>query len=238
MDYIKRSERVNTFCVYLILSILYFYVCYCLQQNQSAFEVNNLYLFALKYKWSFLVTLVSAGLIFNIYSFALELSLISVFSIGIQILILSLANFDRVLLVLLFLYVVLSFFFILQITEELNQPYYKLKKYRSRLLNRTKLKFNCIIESRLENGQELVAQLIDWNEKGCSILLVNEFKVEFKKLNFTIDFNGHQFSNVGTVLAKDGQLLGIKFDTENRNFAWKDLYEVLYDYGHESNYIN
>jgi hypothetical protein len=149
-----------------------------------------------------------------------------------------LANFDRVLLVLLFLYVVLSFFFILQITEELNQPYYKLKKYRSRLLNRTKLKFNCIIESRLENGQELVAQLIDWNEKGCSILLVNEFKVEFKKLNFTIDFNGHQFSNVGTVLAKDGQLLGIKFDTENRNFAWKDLYEVLYDYGHESNYIN
>lgn len=106
------------------------------------------------------------------------------------------------------------------------------------MLNRTKLKFNCIIESRLENGQELVAQLIDWNEKGCSILLVNEFKVEFKKLNFTIDFNGHQFSNVGTVLAKDGQLLGIKFDTENRNFAWKDLYEVLYDYGHESNYIN
>jgi len=106
-------------------------------------------------------------------------------------------------------------------------------------------KFKMPVYITVIGGKEIKyhGYLTNWSELGCFVKLNKSQKLARKKIKVFFSFEEQSFMQRGDILSTflNNQGVGIKFHLEskpqNGYFDWKDLYNILKDYGYLPEYF-
>lgn len=134
---------------------------------------------------------------------------------------------DRQLVVMLALYLSITYFFSMALARELKKSLYIPQVKRGSLGKRSPYGLNVSII--LSNGEEQEGHLSNWDEDSAFVILDDAISFKSGTLELICDFEGVSFSEKAQVWTQNRDGIGIKFMGEKE--SWPKLLEVLTDRG-------
>lgn len=143
-------------------------------------------------------------------------------------------SFDKLILIFNFIFMVISYTFILLLRSEKKEPVYE-PKFKKHFLGR-KCELN--IPCRVNTGsREYSGYLTNWDSNGVFVFLDGEQKIVVKgKVDLEFDFCNKTFKNKGIVRTNYGNGYGVSIHKNGDGLNWKKLYNVLNDRGYKPRY--
>lgn len=143
-------------------------------------------------------------------------------------------EFSKIILVLLFFYLILFYyifqFYLMDLKESFYNPGFKVNN----LLSPMSKKINCELidnkESKIYKGY-----LTNWSAEGCYIKLEHDDSSLLKIDELKLVFSDHEFTESAFLVSKDTALnaCGIKFkQSSNKDLGWKHFYEIIEEMGY------
>jgi hypothetical protein len=142
-------------------------------------------------------------------------------------------EFNKIIVVALFFYVVIAYFIYQLYSYYLSlaslNPNYSSHDLFDPLLKK--------IDCEISNSQEIYkGYLTNWDEEGCFIMLEKPFLEKLKNLRLTIVFSGRSFEQDGEVVAQstDFKGVGIKFNKVPKGlnvFNYAEFNELVHELG-------
>jgi hypothetical protein len=233
---VRRSQILINIVIFMIFSFLFIHGQIALYQEVSAikFSLFKINLKSLYYIAGLLI-ITSLGVLrlktWAKYTFFLSVLVVIFFTIRIQ-----LYDMSKISMLLLFFYVIASYYFYNFLGEELNEPCYVPAYRDDELFDPMLKKLNCQVSigNKLHDGY-----LTNWNDHSCFIKFKEKAPIIPKKVQFKTNFQGRVFECEGTVVSKASNQEGIGLyfyirDDEGLAFGWRDFYQVLNEYGLQS----
>ena len=214
---------------FALLSILTSYVCLALLKDSSAFNVALFYQFI---KFSPLITIPFILLILSVlFSPKYSAFLHSLASLSTVFFILAYlyADFNKAVLLIVFLYSIIAYFLGQGWRQTLDLACY-CPNISHRDINDCLL-MKIPIEFKVKKSSPIKGILRNWDENSCFIKF--ESTVPLKKLQdaltVRLEYNGKTFENQGEVVSHvPGTGVGIIFHADReKRFNWQDFYTIM-----------
>ena len=229
----KKDVLVVNLIFFLILSFLFLYLQYAYRYHLSPFSMAY-FRKSIELFWYALCPMIIASLLcwrhnsWSKIAYILSVGIVSFKAIeGLFI------EFNKIIVVALFFYVVIAYFIYQLYSYYLSlaslNPNYSSQDLFDPLLK----KINCEI-----SNSQMVSKgyLTNWDEEGCFIMLEQPLSEKIKNLRLTIEFSGRSFEQDGEVVAQstDFKGVGIKFNKIPKGlnvFNYAEFNELVHELG-------
>lgn len=229
----KKGMIVLNCIVYLVLSFLFVYLQFAYRSHVTPFSLLYLQK-SLQLFWYIAFTLFLAAIfLWRHHQHCSWFFSLSTFLISFKILEGLFIEFNKMIVVTFFFYIVISYF-LHQLLKEylssarLNANYQEHDLFKP-LLNH--------LDCRLKVGEvEYPGMLTNWDEEGCFIKLAEWPAKKLKKVELIIAFEGREFHEYGEVVAQSSALqgVGIKLKKSSKDlkiFNWNEFIELVDELG-------
>jgi hypothetical protein len=228
----KKDTLIINVIIFLILSFFFLYLQHAYRHQLSPFSI--LYLRkGIELFWYVAVTLIFAGaFIWRHHKISVLAYQISVTLVGFKVLEGLFIEFNKVIVIALFFYIVISYF-IYQLMKQYFELSYLNPNYGSRDLFKPLLRD---IPSEVTSGIEVFqGTLTNWDSEGCFIKFSGATPIE-GNVRVQVTFRGRQFIQKGEVVAStlDSSGFGIRFDKTVKDlniFNWSEFVEIVQELG-------
>ena len=242
MKIIHRSSIIWNLILFMLLSFIFIYIQKAIYLERSAFSleflkvtvINNIYLLSS-------LTLTSI-LIYKLKKICKIFYVATVFFVSAYSVLSLFEEFSKLILVVLFVYFLLSYYFYFLLKSDLNLSFYNPSFDNSNLFDPMLFKIDCSIDYKV-NGIEGTSSgcLTNWDDVGCFISLNTELPKKSIIKTLSISFDGQIFEDdvkVVTIL-KDRKGLGIMFNSSKSHniFNWNELNKIITDMGISVEYV-
>lgn len=257
MKILYRNTLVWNLILFVMFSLLLVHIASAVSYEESAFSTELARKSLLDNKWLVGFLALTGLAIFRLNKLSkLLFATSTLFVIGNCIQMLTF-NFNKILLILIFFYILISYFYYQFLKIELAESYYNANFYKNRLFDPMLYKIKCTIEfgnkstKNVNQNNVVNAHLTNWNENGCFVILSEQAsseevaesssmpKLKGKVLvNFVID--GKKFQNSGLVVSQifKSEGIGIKFyDESNSIYNWDNFYKIIENQGLTPEYV-
>lgn len=237
---LKRSAVLKNTIFFIILSFVYYHIIHSLSAQVSALDVNFLIENALSSR-----LLIAFGLLSVLQVWMAKR--ISVLFLGVLFLwiflesfVLFLDDFNKLTLILSFIYLIFAFYYLifwkLELEEASYHPKFNLNDIRLRPAYPVKVKLT------LSEGEVYTGHISNLGENSCYILLDEKWDMIRGELELQIYFEENQFDSYAQVVSMYGPGIGLRFKLkgpeENAgSLGWTDFYAIMSDRGYVQNIL-
>jgi hypothetical protein len=231
----KRETIIKNTIIHIFLSYIFLYLEYAFRHHLSplsgTFIKKSVYLFGIP-AGIFLVT------IFLIWRFnrqALSLYSISVFFVLFKVIEGLVVDFNKIILLGLFCYIVVSYFLYQLLADYFSRAFVTPNYNQSDLFDPLLKKIDVMIEV---NEKQINGYLTNWDEEGCFIKMQGEQPLH-GVVKVIINFKDRDFEQLGEVVAHSRDLtgVGIKFYPSSKElnvFNWTEFIELVNELGFQA----
>jgi hypothetical protein len=232
-----RSNVIWNSILTLMVSIVFLYLQYISTFKTKVFLQSSANSFLLDH-FAFIVvtTLALLGLVFlkKIFTavfFSLNIILVTVHT-GIHLL----DDLNKITLLLLFVYIVVSFFLVQFFILDQNESYLNSGVKGDELFSPMLKKVSASIY--VDNKHSLSGYLTNWSEEGIFLYSENQVSIS-GKVNVQINYFDQIFEQAGTIVAqtRDKKGYGVRFEglhlKKENSMGWLALFQIFKDTGFE-----
>lgn len=231
----KRNTTVQNVLIILVFSLFFLHILYALKSGNSAF--NHLsFLYLLKTKWPitllFFLSFVSVFFVRAFSKYLLFAFFAGVFGLSFY---LFFEDFNKIILLLTFIYFFVTFYFLGLWNKELKEAVYSPNFSLHDVEIKPPFSFDVCLET--EEGQKISGNLTNWNNSGLFFVSGEDIPRTKKPVKLTVDFENLKFVEVGDIVTRFGKGAGIRFNLNDNldNFlGWKEFYKIIEDRGYRS----
>lgn len=231
---VKKKGMIVVNCIlYLILSFFFVYLQYAYRSHVTPFSLLYLQKSLELFWYLAVVLLLSAGLLWKHHRYCPLFFSLSTSLISFKILEGLFIEFNKMIVVTFFFYIVISYFLYQLLREyfasaRLNANYQAHDLFRPLLTS---------LECRVKDQYgQINGLLTNWDEEGCFIKLTEAPKHKLKKVELIINFQGREFHEEGEVVAQSTSLSGVGIKLKHRSkdlkiFNWNEFIELVDELG-------
>lgn len=229
----KKDTIIINVVIYLILSFFFLYLQHAYRHHLSPFSLVYLQKGLELFWYIALILLISIILIWRHHRFAILAYQISIFAVGFKVMEGLFIEFNKIIVVAMFFYVIISYFLYQLMASYLKMASINPNYEASDLFQPLLKEMPCFLvygETHLEGN------LSNWDMDGCFIKLNSAAKKLPKKLEVKVIFGGREFVQHGEVVAGTRDLtgVGIKFEKIKKDlnvFNWSEFMELVHELG-------
>jgi hypothetical protein len=226
----KRSQNLKLILVLLVAAFLHFFVISSLNIGESVFDFPRFIEF-LYSKWFllslFLITFLS---VYYVWKTSRILFLTFLGTIFIWNFYLFFKDFNKSLMLLSFIFFVVSLYFMGILNFELEEAIYTPNFTLNDLEVRPFHSFDVWLETL--SGGKIQGTLTNWDHNGCFFVPNENQIIKPQNLTLNIDFEQTRYSQKGQIVTAFGKGIGIRFNFQGESgslFNWNDFYKILDD---------
>jgi hypothetical protein len=237
---IGRPIIVYNTVIFNILVFGFFYVAYCLCFEISCLDLSRFTTFLLDNKPSFYFLLLAVLTTFFVLKISTKINALYYLVIIFNLSLVVQSNFDKLVLVLIFVLAGFSFYFALFWGRELSESYHN-SNFDVWDLNERKAEDLKVLIT--QNDSDITEGIItNWSGSGCYVRFNSPVdKIKNKKVNLKITFSGKSFDQSGrpVISTRGGYGCGFIFSSERTSdlYNWNHLYAILYDRSYLPEYL-
>jgi hypothetical protein len=146
-------------------------------------------------------------------------------------------DFNKLILIVLFIYILVTYYFYYFLSDELDQAYYRPNFSNKNLYDPMLLKI--VVSLKSDDNHLISGHLTNWSSDGCFVKLHEIWKGP-TRVDLQVNFQDYKFEQKGIVcaIANGGQGVGIRFIEEsNRATSWDNFLKIITDMGFEVEYL-
>ena len=232
MTYLKRPAVIRNSILFCIISLFFLSVTESLEGGFSALQLNGFMSFLQKHKYLLTFSTLSILSISMLKKASPYIFLVYCASISISSLRLFFIDFDKLILILNFFYIVFSYNFFLFSKMELAEPFYNPKYSRNMLPNYLGKAFPVEIK---RNGKSQKAFLTNWGENGFFCRLDDSSEKLKGRVEIESKLDGHSFFAEGEVMTRGFDGIGVRISANPvPNMGWVNYYGIISEQGMKS----
>jgi len=233
---IKRSQNLKLILSLLVLALIHFYSILSLNIGESVFDFSRL----IGFFWDFwpLVTLFIFTFVSVFYAKKVSKPLMVTF-LGIIFVwnfYLFFKDFNKSLMLLSFIFFVVSLYFIgiwnFELEEAIYSPNFSLNDLELHPQN----SFDVWVET--SSGDHIPGILTNWDKNGCFFLPIEKQTILHQNLILNINFEETKYFQKGQVVSVFGKGVGIRFnfrETSGNFLNWNDFFKLIDDRSYRPN---
>lgn len=228
----KKDSVVFNAILYLFLSFVFVYLQYAYRHQLS--PISQVYLRkSVELFWYVAAPLgISILLLWRMHSWAIFSFVACVFLVSFKVVEGLFIEFNKIIVVALFFYVVISYFFYQLLGQYWQVASINPNYEASDLFDPMLRKINCKVEF---GDKEVQGALTNWDAGGCFIKLDSSEKIP-RRVRLQVNFGGRIFLQEGEVVAQTHDLsgVGIKFQEIPKDlnvFNWSEFVELIQELG-------
>lgn len=211
---------------FVVFSLFFLHTCYSLDADVSAIDLQRFLGILLSFK---ITTALAIFLIFKIlYMGELTIVVLSVFVLNIfyKVFSLFLVEYDKIILLMAVIFLLVSYNMILLLKEELGQAIFK------PLFNKENFNFDnfCVLQGNvfLSSGSCLPVKISNCDDKGI-VIYTTERITKGEKLEFEFEYEGNKFTDNFCVelVYPNGYGLKLLSSTRGNKYNWITLFNIL-----------
>ena len=231
----KRSSIIYNLILFLIGSFFYYYVLLSLDAGESFYSKKRFLVYLSDNVSTVVLLFFTMIAIFKVHSLSKFLLFIFLLVMAYYNLSVFFYKFDKVVLILILLYILIAFYFFLLWAIELKDVVY-CPGFSIRHCGK-KTVYNLKVEVENPNGLIYQGYLTNWDNNG-SFFIIDEKDVFLSgKITIRINFEGQFFSQKGNIVTKYANGHGVKFEAEvgaeNKHWGWDDFYTIIRHRGYK-----
>lgn len=232
MTYLKRPAVIRNSIFFCILSLFFLSVVESLEGGVSALDLKVFLTFLKSNKLLVSLSIVSILSIATLkkaspYIFLVYCSMITFNSLS-----LFFIDFDKLILIENFFYILFSYNFFLFLKIELSEPFYNPKYTKNILPDYLDQKFPIELK---KNGKSQKAYLTNWGENGFFCRLDDSQNKLKGKLEIESCLSGHSFFAEGEVMSRGLDGVGIRVSANPvPHMGWINYYGIISEQGMKS----
>lgn len=235
MKILKRNYGHRNLIIFLILSLVYLQAIFSLSNGLSLFSITSLRSFFVDHYLILALTALTSYMVMKIkkYSeFFLLFCLIVI--VGKNFILLS-GSFNKLTLVLNFIYLVFAFYFFITWELEVGLASFNPKFSVHDLEKESRLKLTAMISSDAEGEDTVPVYISNIDQESCFLLMPHDSTLELNpaKLYFLeSNYEGVRFRNSARLVSSYDRGIGLVFETPtDTRVSWSELYKVCLERG-------
>lgn len=243
MKIIYRSSVIWNLILFMLLSFMFIYLQKAIYLERSAFNILFLKSTLVENLPVISCIFLSSLLIYNLKKICQFFYFLSVLFITSVSIINLFQEFSKLILIVLFLYILISYYFFFLLRSDLFRSYYNPLYNKKNLFEPMLFKIPCELEVfRNDKTESIKGYLTNWDDFGCFIALEQPYPKNLGiKNNLSIIFNEQRFDEQVSVvsLLKSRRGIGLRFkNNKSKNiFNWKELNKIIDDMGISVEYV-
>lgn len=236
----RRGFVIKNLLLFMLLSLIYIHILNAIDQGVSAFNISILSAFISQYLYLALLSV----LVFLSVMYAKKISkllfILYCLIISIDSIIIFFSRFDKLVLALLFVFILTSVCFAVSLILELEEAIYHPGFYKMDLDKNPLLELNVSVETK--TGKKFSGKLTNWDCVSCFVLLDKNLDSYRGKLTILIEFEGRIFNERGSIYSLYDGGIGIKFMNNAKSinddiYNWNDFFTVISDRGYKTSLL-
>ena len=234
MKLYRKSATCNNIVIFLISSIFYWYIIHSIQKEQSAFNLSRISHFAMENLPIVVLMTFTMLSIIRIKKWSIIPFVIYSGWISFECILIFMINFDKLILIFTFIYIICSFYFYLIWKMELNEVIYCPGYHLSNIGTKSEHHFETTV--KFKNKELETGYLSNWGETCCFVVLNKKINFKNPSVLLEIAFEGKIFRQEGLIATGHGNGFGIKFvqkSHEDNGQNWASLYTIIKDRGYD-----
>lgn len=233
---IYRSAVIWNIVLHFLLSILFLILQQAIFQEKSVLNSAFFKTTFLNYWPIVTVIFLSSFLVFNLKKVSQDFFMFTVFVVSLTSAVQLWFEFSKLILLVLFIYILASYYLRFMLKEDLNQAYYNPGFSDEDLFEPMLLKIRVDVIEKKSN-KVFSGFLTNWDETGCFIQL--EEMPKEKNLQLKLYFKGHVFTDNGHIatISKKNKAIGVRFHNAEAQLGWSEIYKIISDMGMDVEYI-
>lgn len=228
----KKDSIILNSIIFLVLSFLFLYLQYAYRHQLSPFSVTYMRKSVELFWYAAIPLVLASWLIWSHHRFNLWVYKFCIFMITYKVVEGLFIEFNKIIVIALFFYTVISYFIYQLLAQYLEQARINPNYAHSDLFDPLLLKIPC--ELRWDQ-QVAKGFLTNWDENGC-FLCLEEPVVVPTKVELVVSFQDREFQQEGEVVALSTELrgIGIRLDQKQKDlkiFNWSEFVELVHELG-------
>lgn len=235
MKILKRNYGHRNLIIFLIFSLIYLQAITSLSLGRSLFSLASLRSFFLDHYFIFFLTVITGYMVMKIKQYS-EIMLLTclIVIVGENFILLS-SSFNKLTLVLNFIYLIFAFYFFVSWELEVGLASFNPLFSQYDLEKESRFKLMAKISSS-ENGEDsLKAHITNIDEESCFLLLPKEIIFDLnpsKKYFLESYYEGVRFRCSARLVSSYDRGIGLLFeDFPDARVSWSELYKVCLERG-------
>lgn len=235
MKILKRNYGHRNLILFLLLSLVYLQAIYSLSIGHSLFSLISFRSFFISHYLILLLTLITGFMVMKIKKYSEIMLLIClIIIVGKNFFLLS-DSFNKLTLVLNFIYLVFAFYFFITWELEVGLASFNPRFSTHDLEKESRFKLRASICLNEEGSDGIEAIITNIDEGSCFLLLPKEANFELnssKKYLIESVYEGVHFKHNARLVSSYGQGIGLVFeDYPDARVSWSELYKVCLERG-------
>lgn len=233
---IYRSAVIWNIVLHFLLSVLFLILQQAIFQESSVLS-SVFFKTTLVNYWPIVTVVVfSSILVFNLKKISQDFFMFTVFVVSLTTAVQLWFEFSKLILLVLFIYILASYYLRFMLKADLNQAYYNPGFSEEDLFEPMLFKIKVeVIEKK--SKQIYTGFLTNWDETGCFLQL--EGLPKEKNLELKFYFKNHVFTDNGHIatISKKNKAIGVRFQNRDSQLGWSEIYKIISDMGMDVEYI-
>lgn len=234
MKILKRNYEHRNLIIFLFLSLVYLQAISSLSAGLSLFSLASIKSFLMDHYLIIALTFITAYLVTKLKKFSEMALLICLIAIVGKTFILLSGSFNKLTLVLNFIYLVFAFYYFVSWEVEVGLACFNPHFTKHDLEKETRFKITGKI-SENENGTDAVdIHVTSIDEQSCFLLLPKEHTLNLSAKEYYLEsvYEGVHFKNRAFLVSKYDRGVGLMFIKASHTRAnWSELYKVCLERG-------
>lgn len=232
-----RSAVIWNVVLHFMLSLLFLFLQQAIYEERSLLNLVFFKSIIISYWPMISLVLLSSLLVYNLKKISYYFYLSSVIFITLYSSYQLWLDFSKLILLVLFIYVLVSYYLSFLLKIDLNQAFYNRGYSEKDLFDPMLTKIDVDILD-VKNNKIYKGHLTNWDEEGCFIKLEKGYPPK-KNLEVTFHFRKHDFIQLAsiTTVAKKSNGIGVRFIKNDFEKGWNEIYKIISDMGIDVEYI-
>jgi hypothetical protein len=237
MNILKRNYTHRNLIAFLFLSLIYLEAIGSLAIGDSLFSLARLKDFFTNHYFVFAATLFSIYTAVKFKKYSQWVLLSTVVLIAGENFILLSGSFNKLILVLNFIYVIFAFYYYIVWELEVELACFNPKYTRYDLVKEDRFPLKALIVTDNEEAKKFSVHLTNIDDQSCFVLLEPHEKEEVSVKNnyqLLLNFDGVEFTTKASIVSRYDRGYGFMFEKRKSELgrpSWSDLYYVCLERG-------
>jgi hypothetical protein len=235
MKILKRNYGHRNLIVFLVLSLVYLQAIASLSHGNSLFSLLNLRAFFMDHYLIFALSVITGFMVVKLKKYSqIALLVCLIIIVGKSFILLS-DSFNKLTLVLNFIYLVFAFYFFVSWELEVELASFNPKFSSQDLEKETRFKLTALISTNQNEENSVAVHVTNIDEESCFLLLPKENTLEInpsKKYFLDSYYEGVHFKHEARLVSSYDRGIGLVFDRfPDARVSWSELYKVCLERG-------